>query len=289
MADFSFPTLTTAVVGFASTTAFNSEFISNSIVTQNLTFHLDSSLINSYPGTGSNWIDLTSNQNNATLTGNYSYSDYSLTFANGGYATISDSNSFDISGDFTIETFVYMTATPDALIPSALVSSWAGLGSINNKFILFVSSSRTLVLQVNGESNTWTHPTTINLNQWYHIAVSRINGIINIYVNGVSGGNISYSSSILPTLDIAIGSYSFAFGAYSFQGKIPLVRFYNGRGLTSNEVYINSRVISIQPSNGTVSVGNINLGSQVTETRPGWLTGRRPSQGQVFPRGVYNK
>lgn len=25
------------------------------------------------------------------------------------------------------------------------------------------------------------------------------------------------------------------------------------------------------------------------ETRPGWLTGRRPAQGQVFPRGVYNK
>ncbi len=25
------------------------------------------------------------------------------------------------------------------------------------------------------------------------------------------------------------------------------------------------------------------------ETRPGWLTGRRPLQGQVFPRGVYNK
>lgn len=26
-----------------------------------------------------------------------------------------------------------------------------------------------------------------------------------------------------------------------------------------------------------------------TETSPGWLTGRRPSQGQVFPRGIYNK
>jgi hypothetical protein len=25
------------------------------------------------------------------------------------------------------------------------------------------------------------------------------------------------------------------------------------------------------------------------ETRPGWLTGRRPVSGQVFPRGVYNK
>ena len=26
-----------------------------------------------------------------------------------------------------------------------------------------------------------------------------------------------------------------------------------------------------------------------SETRPGWLTGRRPSQGQLFPRGVFNK
>ena len=25
------------------------------------------------------------------------------------------------------------------------------------------------------------------------------------------------------------------------------------------------------------------------ETRTGWLTGRRPVSGQVFPRGVYNK
>ena len=25
------------------------------------------------------------------------------------------------------------------------------------------------------------------------------------------------------------------------------------------------------------------------ETRPGWLTGRRPASGQVFPRGIYNK
>ena len=27
----------------------------------------------------------------------------------------------------------------------------------------------------------------------------------------------------------------------------------------------------------------------VTETRPGWLTGRRPHLGQLFPRGIYNK
>jgi len=34
---------------------------------------------------------------------------------------------------------------------------------------------------------------------------------------------------------------------------------------------------------------NSNRNISSTETRPGWLTGRRPSQGQLFPRGVYNK
>ena len=32
-----------------------------------------------------------------------------------------------------------------------------------------------------------------------------------------------------------------------------------------------------------------NIDISFTETRPGFLTGRRPSKGQLFPRGVYNK
>jgi len=48
-------------------------------------------------------------------------------------------------------------------------------------------------------------------------------------------------------------------------------------------------VYTVEVSNGTLSIGDINLGSFVTETIPGWLTGRRPVQGQLFPRGVYNK
>lgn len=47
----------------------------------------------------------------------------------------------------------------------------------------------------------------------------------------------------------------------------------------------------VEVSNGTISLGNVsgsNFGV-LTDTRSGWLTGRRPSSGQVFPRGVYNK
>jgi hypothetical protein len=44
----------------------------------------------------------------------------------------------------------------------------------------------------------------------------------------------------------------------------------------------------VEDSDGTISVGNLsNL--QFTGTVPGFLTGRRPVSGQVFPRGVYNK
>ena len=48
---------------------------------------------------------------------------------------------------------------------------------------------------------------------------------------------------------------------------------------------------AIEVSNGTVSLGNVNSSNFniLTDTRPGYLTGRRPYSGQVFPRGVYNK
>ena len=48
---------------------------------------------------------------------------------------------------------------------------------------------------------------------------------------------------------------------------------------------------TVKVSNGTISLINVsgsNFGVTST-TRPGWLTGRRPASGQVFPRGVYNK
>lgn len=45
---------------------------------------------------------------------------------------------------------------------------------------------------------------------------------------------------------------------------------------------------TIQDSNGTISVGNMNLES-LESSVPGFFVGRRPQTGQVFPRGVYNK
>lgn len=46
----------------------------------------------------------------------------------------------------------------------------------------------------------------------------------------------------------------------------------------------------VEVSNGTIGLSTTGLFLGITGvTTPGYLTGRRPSRGQVFPRGVYNK
>ena len=48
---------------------------------------------------------------------------------------------------------------------------------------------------------------------------------------------------------------------------------------------------TVNPSNVVVNIENESGSSFgiVTETQPGFLTGRRPTTGQLYPRGVYNK
>jgi len=48
---------------------------------------------------------------------------------------------------------------------------------------------------------------------------------------------------------------------------------------------------TVNPSNVVVSIENATTSvfSIFNETQPGFLTGRRPTTGQLYPRGVYNK
>ena len=63
-------------------------------------------------------------------------------------------------------------------------------------------------------------------------------------------------------------------------------------GFTSTTIFqvqAQNTVDNVTTTNGTVNYGNIDLSSQITDTIPGFLTGRSPGSGQLFPRGVYNK
>jgi hypothetical protein len=72
---------------------------------------------------------------------------------------------------------------------------------------------------------------------------------------------------------------------YSF---VSLTTAIVGFGTTVALTYVNQIVTpTIETSNGTVNVGDISSG--IGTAVPGFLTGRRPQLGQLYPRGVYNK
>lgn len=220
--------------------------LQENIVTDNLILHLDSWNSSSYSGSGSTWTDLSGNGNNATLVGGYSYNDKSLSYGDSGYANITDTSDFDFSGDFSLESWFYLTETPDSLVPSAIFASWASAFTSNDKIILFINSSGQIAFQINTATNTLIYPSTVSLNEWYHIVVSRVNGVIDIYLNGQRGTSLNYSSAVEPVLDMRIGGYEYRSDPLlqSFVGKIPVARIYKDKGLNEKEVqqnYINQK------------------------------------------------
>tara|TARA_B100000212_G_scaffold34700_1_gene22533 strand:+ start:1994 stop:2236 length:243 start_codon:yes stop_codon:yes gene_type:complete len=53
---------------------------------------------------------------------------------------------------------------------------------------------------------------------------------------------------------------------------------------------IQALTFTVNPSNGTVALSTTGTNLDIFDsTRPGFLTGRRPVKGQLYPRGVYNK
>ena len=127
-------------------------------------------------------------------------------------------------------------------LPSATLMSWINLangysadGFIvgQNNFQLKVSSLRRLEATVNG--TTVTFNTTLNTNQWYHVAVIYSAGSIKLYLNGLPvasqtlSGNIAADASVL-----TLGKNPTSNTNY-FKGKIDEVRVFN-IGLTDAQL-----------------------------------------------------
>ena len=190
------------------------------------------------------WSDSSTEGNNAALTNIYGWQNgddgetLAYIFENGSYGNITDSTDWDFSGDFSLEVWAKMTAAPVGYsTASALISSWDTAGSSDNKFILGVNSDYEVVLQLNGEANTFTNaPANIQLDKWHHIVVSRIGTELDMYLDGSKGGvTATYADAIAPTLDIRVGNYV-GLSTVSFNGQIGVVRAYKGKGLDLSEV-----------------------------------------------------
>ena len=208
------------------------------IVTSGLVLALDAANKLSYPGSGTTWRDLSSNNNTGTLT-------------NG--PTFSAANMGSIVFDGTDD---YVTGTV-ASSNSWTVSFWIYQTDISTKIVYYAFSGATSpitgigfggYLDATTQNRWWYYDgstvfsnsnTAITANTWYYLTISHMYGggpgTHNFYTNGVLSYSTSVADKTFTTYNIARRSDG---NLYNIPGRIPIVKIYN-RALSATEVLQN--------------------------------------------------
>lgn len=219
----------------------------NELVTDNLFLHLDASNSASYPGSGTTWFDLTSNNNDATINGaTYDSADGGIFDLDGSNDNIEiphvSSLSLSTSAQRTIQVWVKIDVLPalNIQIPvfGKLSSSfgfdgyWGGLFS--NGGVVRCVTNGTSVQRVSNST------LTVSTNTWYLFTfISQITNTSNttkVYINETeyitnAHGTDSYSESN----PLYLGYIGSGVSSNYLNGKIGACYFYT-KGLTAAEV-----------------------------------------------------
>lgn len=209
-----------------------SVFAGPNITQSGLTLCLDAADINSYPGTGTTWIDVSNSLNNATLIngvvynsnnqGNFNFNGASH------YAQVGNTNVLSSTAYTKVVWFRPETATFN------LVSG----GTDSPHAFWMNGTSDTIRAGHNGNWATVSHTPGNMLNQWWCGAVTfnTTTGWI-LYLNGNQvAANATSTTTFTGTGVVRIGSYEA--GANLFDGDIPVVQIYN-RVLSNTEIQQN--------------------------------------------------
>ena len=213
------------------------------IITTGLVLNLDAGNLTSYPGTGTDWFDLTVNNNDTILINGPVYSSLnggSLVFDGvSTYGTMSYNSGFDLSStDFTLECWFNSNSFSS---PQILISK--DTNGSNFDWCLYMPNSTTLSIYSNSTTTnvTATVP-TMNTGQWYHFVVTSVSGVIRIYLDGVLYQTSTMSISNSNTIQLTVGCASWNLPNTFTNGKISIIRLY-GIGLTGTEVLQNYNAI----------------------------------------------
>ena len=213
------------------------------IVTSGLVLFLDASNIDSYPGTGTTWKDLSGNNNNGTLTNGPTFSS-----ANGGSIVFDGTNdnvSFNNSGTSTPFDFANGNMTCMFwMIPSAW-GDGASRGVISKKandstngWVIYNDGFYPTKLNARlGLGNNFVTSTSVSTSVYQCWTLTRSSTTLTWYCNGVLDSTGTNTSNISDTTVELQVSRSQTWNGY-FKGNISNVLFYN-RSLTAIEVLQN--------------------------------------------------
>lgn len=139
----------------------------------------------------------------------------------------------DISGDFTVETWVFMNNDNGNYIHLTYNS-----GGIVNVFNVYNGSVQNFLFGTSstaGQTTLEFNDTTWDAGVWTHLAMVRSSGTLKIYVNGVADATTSTAvSGNLTDLEYIGTGRSFTSDARIFDGKVSNVRFSSTARYTSN-------------------------------------------------------
>jgi len=161
--------------------------------------------------------------------------DFAVDFdGSGDYLSISDSEDFTITGDFTFECWF---KADDVSGGQAIAGHWQLGGGTQRNFDFYLSGS-TLYFEHCRQSTNFSVSTSISAGQWYHVAGVLDTSVdkIFLYVNGIlKGSNSAFGNANNSTANFGIGGYATG-TVEAFNGKISNVRFVNGTAVYTTDV-----------------------------------------------------
>jgi hypothetical protein len=201
----------------------------------------------------------------------------------GDYINAGSGASVNMTGDFTVEMWIYGTNTSwtggDAVGATCLVDTRDQSNATeNNRLTLTMNSTGSYPSFYNAGTNTSTASTIpANVGMWNHIAYSRSGSTIKIFVNGVQGASFTDSTSFTAARWV-IGMYASVSGGTNnrggFIGYISNHRIINGTArYTTNFTPPTSPLTAIANTSLLLNFTNAGIidqhGSNVIETLGG--------------------
>ena len=214
------------------------------VVTPNLFFNIDASLVDSYPGSGTTWNDLSGNLNTGTF---FNYTtpvsdELSISFNNTTqYVSFGNAASFtpDSTGGLTIEAWINPASFGGSSLGRIFDKQNAGAG-----YVLFLDNStvanglrygtQTVTAAVDADSVA----NVITLSTWQQVAVTQLGSLVTFYVNGnlVKVSSLAFPFPTVTSRTVYIANRGDTLRG--FDGKISSVRYYN-RSLSAAEIQRN--------------------------------------------------
>jgi len=201
------------------------------IVTDGLVLCLDAANTKSYPGTGTNWKDLSGNGNNGTLTNGPTFDS-----GNGGSISFDGSNdrvstNFKPSGSrsyFIWVKYNIVNSLPNgfSLTGTQQVNAYNYVGIQNGGYFYYYAGSSGGVLST----------TILSANIWYQQGfVLFADGSRKLYLNGIEIATLSGGLGVTATSEFSVGCVN---QNHWINGFIPIVTQYN-KALTATEIQQN--------------------------------------------------